>query len=221
MKHDSHCEKRGTGWTRCYCGHRAATAASGNRGPVGTSAVIAGSAKKVDWRKEVRTGFIPGREDCIWISDGTHHRYLTPAHAADLACASSAGRKPIVVRPDVVGDFTAMPFPDDTFYLVVLDPPHHTAAWFGSGCSIMKNSYGMLLPGWEEILRRGFEEAFRVLKTNGTLIFKWGDREIPLSRVLALTDRKPLFGSRSSKNAHWIAFLKQNVPGQRRAEDKR
>lgn len=128
----------------------------------------------------------------------------------DYGTPSSAGRKPIVVRPDTRGDFTSMPFLDESFWLVVFDPPHHTAAWFGKGCSIMQNSYGVLLPGWEEMLRRGFVECFRVLKPNGTLIFKWGDREIPVSRVLGLTEQRPLFGSRSSKNAHWIAFLKQN-----------
>jgi SAM-dependent methyltransferase len=132
----------------------------------------------------------------------------------DYGTSSSIGRNPIVVRPDVRGDFTSMPFPDESFYLVVFDPPHHTDAWFGKGCSIMKNSYGALLPGWEEMLRKGFEECFRVLKPHGTLIFKWGDREIPLARVIGLTAQRPLFGSRSSKNAHWIAFLKQNARGE-------
>jgi hypothetical protein len=32
--------------------------------------------------------------------------------------------KMLKVRPDVVADFTAMPFPDESFWHVVFDPPH-------------------------------------------------------------------------------------------------
>lgn len=30
----------------------------------------------------------------------------------------------IEVNPDVIGDFTNMPFEDNSFYIVVFDPPH-------------------------------------------------------------------------------------------------
>ena len=33
------------------------------------------------------------------------------------------------VKPDVVGDFTSMDFPDNTFSMVVFDPPH--LRWWG------------------------------------------------------------------------------------------
>jgi SAM-dependent methyltransferase len=123
------------------------------------------------------------------------------------------GRPSIMVRPDMVADFTNMPFPDDSFHLVVFDPPHHTSTHFGmKHCSIMQSCYGVLLPGWEEMIAAGFVECFRVLKPNGTLIFKWGSREIPLARVLALTPHKPLFGHTTNAKAttHWVAYLKQN-----------
>ena len=35
------------------------------------------------------------------------------------------GRK-LEIAPDVQADFTDLPFPDATFYLVVFDPPHMT-----------------------------------------------------------------------------------------------
>ena len=35
------------------------------------------------------------------------------------------------VRPDVQGDFGAMPFPDDSFRLVVFDPPHESKSESG------------------------------------------------------------------------------------------
>jgi SAM-dependent methyltransferase len=128
----------------------------------------------------------------------------------DFGTPATKGRKPVVVKPDVLADYAAMPFADESFSLVVLDPPHHSAARMGSGMNIIRNAYGVLLPGWEENLRRGFEECFRVLRANGVLVFKWCSREIPLQRVLALTPQKPLFGHRTVKKdtTHWVIFLK-------------
>jgi SAM-dependent methyltransferase len=132
-------------------------------------------------------------------------------YVKDKGTAGTIGRADVVVAPDVVADFTAMPFPDDTFWHVTFDPPHYTAASM-TPQSCLAKCYGMLLPGWEEMLRAGFEECFRVLKPNGTLIFKWCATEIPLSHVLSLTPHKPLYGHRSGRKAmtHWMAFLKPN-----------
>ena len=54
--------------------------------------------------------------------------------------------------------------------------------------------------------------SFRVLRPEGTLIFKWCEYEVPVREVLALTPEKPLFGHQSGKlgKTHWIAFLKPN-----------
>lgn len=54
-------------------------------------------------------------------------------------------------------------------------------------------------------------EGMRVLKTNGTLIFKWNEQQIKVSDVLkAITDYKPIFGHRTTiKNQTiWMAFMK-------------
>jgi len=45
------------------------------------------------------------------------------------------------IRPDVQGDFTNLPFPDESFRLVVLDPPHFTEL---SGNSLLGKTYSKL-----------------------------------------------------------------------------
>ena len=113
----------------------------------------------------------------------------------------------LIVAPDVVADFTDLPFPNETFWHVVFDPPHAT---FGQ-TSVMAKTYGTLFgTDWREMLRVGFAECFRVLKPNGTLIFKWCEWEIPVKKILHLTPVAPLYGHLSGKRSqtHWIAFVK-------------
>lgn len=57
-------------------------------------------------------------------------------------------------------------------------------------------------------LKLGFDECMRVLKPNGTLIFKWNEEQVKLKDVLATTEYQPLFGNKRAKT-HWIVFMKQ------------
>lgn len=112
------------------------------------------------------------------------------------------------VQPDQLMDFRELPFPDETFGVVVFDPPHSTRAG-GSGWLGVK--YGHLdKASWREVIGRGFAECFRVLKPNGVLIFKWAETDIKVSEVLQLTEQAPLVGHRSGKQmgTHWITFIK-------------
>lgn len=113
----------------------------------------------------------------------------------------------LVIDPDTQHDFTDLPYPDEQFYHIVFDPPHLESV---GEDAYMAKKYGRLVGDWEGMLRQGFRECFRVLKTNGTLIFKWNEDQIPVSQILALTDQKPLYGHRSGKasKTHWIAFIK-------------
>ena len=63
---------------------------------------------------------------------------------------------------------------------------------------------------WDDIAK-GFAECFRVLATDGILIFKWAEAQVLVSELLALTDEKPLFGHKSGKRekTHWITFMKR------------
>ena len=123
--------------------------------------------------------------------------------------SSRSGFRVLEIAPDQVADFTALPFPDSTFAHVVFDPPHMTT--LGQNCYMAK-CYGRLTGDWRDMLRRGFAECFRVLRPEGTLIFKWCEYDVPVSEVLQLTPEKPLYGHRSGKRSktHWISFLKSN-----------
>jgi len=110
----------------------------------------------------------------------------------------------IVISPDIVADFTNMPFDDKSFRLVVFDPPH---AKFNKN-SIMYKKYGTLDDNWKETLRLGFKECFRILEDNGILVFKWAESRIKLSEILELTQYDPLFGHKTTKTNHWVLFIK-------------
>lgn len=112
-------------------------------------------------------------------------------------------------EPDEVMDFRDLKFADQTFSLVVFDPPHYTRA---GEKSYMAQKYGVLEATWQEDLRKGFAECFRVLKPNGVLIFKWSDFFVPLKKILQLANEKPLFGHISGKaqKTHWVTFMKFN-----------
>ena len=76
----------------------------------------------------------------------------------DILCD---GRK-LEIKPDIIGDFRKMDFPDESFQLVMFDPPHLLRAgeksWIGK-------KYGKLNPEtWKEDIKKGFSECFRVLK---------------------------------------------------------
>ena len=106
------------------------------------------------------------------------------------------------IQPDIVADFRNLPFSDNSFNLVVFDPPH--LRWAGQS-SYMRQKYGELGPNWQE-------ECFRVLRPYGTLVFKWSEAQIPLRDVLALANEKPLFGNQNLRGkTHWVVFMKEGT----------
>lgn len=75
---------------------------------------------------------------------------------------------------------------------------------------MVSKKYGRLNETWSKDLRQGFNECMRVLKINGTLIFKWNEEQIKLKDVLDCFDKNPLFGNKRSKT-HWLVFIKEDV----------
>ena len=101
--------------------------------------------------------------------------------------SSKGGSRELVIDPDHQADFTALPFADQTFALVVFDPPHFerngATGWVGL-------KYGTLKGDWRGMLRAGFAECFRVLEPGGVLVFKWNETQVALREVLALTPER-------------------------------
>lgn len=112
-----------------------------------------------------------------------------------------------IIDPDIQCDFTHLPFDDNTFALVVWDPPHlrnvDENAW-------MAKNYGRLEANWPKILHDGFQECMRVLKPDGVLIFKWSETQIPAAEVWKAIGEKPLFGHHSGKkmSTFWGCYMK-------------
>lgn len=120
---------------------------------------------------------------------------------------SRQSERQCVIAPDIQCDFTELPFEDNTFALVVFDPPHLKSvgenAW-------MAKKYGKLDENWPQMIHDGFKECMRVLKPDGVLIFKWSETQIPAADVWKAIGEKPLFGHHSGKKMQtfWGCFMK-------------
>lgn len=110
----------------------------------------------------------------------------------------------LVIEPDMIIDFRDMPFNDNTFNLVVFDPPHLIHAGEESW---LAKKYGVLPADWKPYLKAGFDECMRVLKTEHTLIMKWNEQQIRTADMLKAIEHEPLFGDRRSKT-RWLCFMK-------------
>ena len=113
----------------------------------------------------------------------------------------------LIIKPDYQCDFRELPFSDSSYEHIVFDPPHLNKLGQNSW---MAKKYGVLGNTWEDDLSKGFNEAFRVLKPGGTLIFKWNENEITVPEILEAIGKQPLFGHKSGKrsNTHWMTFMK-------------
>ncbi|MFW6173545.1 MAG: SAM-dependent methyltransferase [Elusimicrobiota bacterium] len=131
----------------------------------------------------------------------------------EMPAGFDPSRPKFKVAPDAIMDYRDMDHPDESFYLVVWDPPHiknlSPKSWF-------YKKYGSLNgETWAQDIKQGFIECMRVLKPNGTLIIKWSHRKgdnrtVSLKEFLSVIPETPLFGHTTGSNSHtyWMTFMK-------------
>lgn len=125
----------------------------------------------------------------------------------DRSRGNKSGKRTLIIEPDTMIDFRSIPHPDGSFKLVAFDPPHLIQA---GPKSWLAAKYGKLSEDWRSDIRKGFSECFRVLASDGILVFKWNETQVALREVMSLTDTKPLFGHTSGRKGmtHWLVFMK-------------
>lgn len=125
----------------------------------------------------------------------------------DRSNGNANGTRTLKIEPDALIDFRNLPFPDNTFKLVVFDPPHLVRAGPKSWLSA---KYGKLSDNWQDDIAAGFSECMRVLQPNSTLIFKWNETQVKIGEVIKLAPKRPLFGHLSGRKGltHWLVFMK-------------
>jgi len=112
------------------------------------------------------------------------------------------------IEPDILADFRAIPFPDNSFKLVIMDPPHIISK--NNSCRMTK-IYGCLNKDtWKEDIGKGFREAWRVLEPYGILIFKWSECSVKRKELLEIIGKEPLIGHPNGSKipTHWFCFMK-------------
>lgn len=110
----------------------------------------------------------------------------------------------IKIHPDLIMDFTNLPFEDNQFRMVVFDPPH---LLYAGPNSWLRKKYGTLPKEWEKYIKSGFDECMRVLKPGCFMVFKWNEEQISTADMLKAVKTRPLFGDRRSKT-RWTVFAK-------------
>lgn len=127
-------------------------------------------------------------------------------------------------EPDTITDFTNLKeFADNSFKLIVFDPPHLVNNGNGLAPNIANaRRFGALnCETWQKDLKQAFKEFFRVLQNYGILVFKWNNARIPSSEIIKLSPVPPLFyqisSNRKKKGAKsgsdeirtlWFCFMK-------------
>lgn len=148
----------------------------------------------------------------IWFNKDHPNALYTDIREEPERCDKR--RPKFKVCPDMLMDYRNLDFPDNSFSLVVWDPPHlkdlNVKSWF-------RVKYGSLnAETWQQDIRQGFEQIMRVLKPRGVLIMKWScskqdnHRSISLKNMLKVLPEKPLFGHTTGSNSqtNWICFMK-------------
>ena len=128
-------------------------------------------------------------------------------------------RKNIEINPDTNYDFCELPFEDNTFRLIVLDPPQIITKSEGS---TLTQCYGKLDEDYDRLFKKGIKELWRVLDNQGILFLKFNNVHIKFKEILKHFPVEPLFqtSTNRSKNVEtrWYCYMK--IPSQNIGDKK-
>ena len=144
----------------------------------------------------------------FWYNKEEPHTTFMDIRDEVLTYTDRNAVRKVKVNPDIVADFRNIPFADDSFDLVVFDPPH--LIHVGDNSWLAKK-YGKLDKNtWPQDLKLGFDECMRVLKPNGTMLFKWNEEQIKTKDVFEAFGQQPILGDKRSKT-RWSIFIKKHA----------
>ena len=144
----------------------------------------------------------------FWYNKEEPHTTFMDIRDEVLTYTDRNAVRKVEVNPDLVADFRDIPFADNSFDLVVFDPPH--LIYVGDNSWLAKK-YGKLDKNtWSQDLKLGFDECMRVLKPNGTMLFKWNEEQIETKDVFEAFGQQPILGDKRSKT-RWSVFIKKRT----------
>jgi hypothetical protein len=117
-------------------------------------------------------------------------------------------------EPDVVGDFRDLKrFSDNTFRLIIFDPPHILRNSDNHDSNILRRFGALQSDSWRSDLKSAANELWRVLKDYGVLIFKWNTQYTPSNEVLKLFPVEPIIYqvSATSTRKYQKGRMRENV----------
>ena len=88
----------------------------------------------------------------FWFDKQNHEVLFIDKRSETVTAKDSSqksGLRTIEVKPDLIADFTEMPFENETFSMVVFDPPHLKTLGKNSW---MAKKYGRLPNDWEYVI---------------------------------------------------------------------
>ena len=141
----------------------------------------------------------------FWYDKQEPHTTYMDIRKSVYTAMDRGNERKIEIDPDVQADWKSIPFADETFDLVVFDPPHLVRA---GKTSWLAKKYGTIdLMGWPNEFHKAFQEIMRVLKPTGIMLFKWNEDQIPIKKVFEAFDQQPILGDMKSKTK-WSVFIK-------------
>ena len=147
----------------------------------------------------------------IWF--GKNHPLVTflDKRSGKYYYMSKSGKKKCTeIKPDIVCEWKDIDYPDNTFDMIVFDPPHIIQ---DANCNMIVDYGNLSKDTWRNDLKIAFKQLFRILKPNGVFILKWNECNKPIDNIIKLCPYRALFGTRTGLNNKniWLTFVKYDI----------